>query len=1023
MRVIEQARLTFREGTSDKVYEVDLVEVATGQYVVNFRFGRRGSALRDGTKTPSPVSLAKARSIYEKLVAEKTAGGYRPASAGGGGAGAGHGGGGGSGSGGGGSGGGGDDDDDDDDGDGDGDVARALVERLRRGHRGEDPIGPVVWKVGDRDLRDAEPVLLELIDARPPNGVTAEAWQHTVVSALVRCGTTASLARLEEVARGPRRANHVRDVARLAIARIEPGRAESLARPLLPPALVAALDRRDPAGLARAAEELLATDPVKARLAAAALYLLDRTGERGPAQPASAVVRPAVLAFARVARLSNSEAAVVRTLYRLAELRRDGELFALCARRIDAHTGVRPFGPRTRGYFRRRTARVLRRLARAGSPDYVALASGVLLSYTDDDAEPPRHGEQGGHYDRFARYHALNDTIYGKSPRYRRGHHLRSAWHCTGSYRPGQAAPTAREERYPALWDRAPEALWRVVGGGRATPVLEFATKALRANRAYVDALPDEAVAAVLGGGHPIAQRFVYNLVKDRPLSTALVRGALASQIDEAHVWVLLWIASHPDQVARDPELLAMLVTGRTSAVRDAGTALLRGRALPADVARSTAARAIAILLGLDGTDASAERATGAVAVLLAVLEAPLRELSADVLRDLLRHPLAALGVLAGEAMLRHAHRDELPHDLLEALLASPHPSVRVLGGRLLATTPAEIAKDDLEALELFATSANRELREGTRTLFGEIARRFPDVARVLADRLVDGLLRPQPEGVPAHIVSLLRAEFAQTLPRMPAPTILRLIGALSPHAREAGGLLLSQLGPDDLGLDDIARLASHEILSIREGARNLARAAAGRYRLAPVAVSRLVDSPWEDTREFAIAFIRDELAGALTADAIIAICDSIRPEVQALGKALLHERWQTADAGRYLVRLAEHPQVNLQLLVSGLLEHVGADLERLRAIAPYLVTVLSQVNRGRVAKQRVMNLLRREAARSPEAAALLVPILDRQSATIAITQKHPLIAALVDVHLAYPDVAVPITITPPAPHRAAGGH
>jgi len=46
--VIDQARLWFREGTSDKVYEVDLVEVAPNQHVINFRFGRRGSALRDG---------------------------------------------------------------------------------------------------------------------------------------------------------------------------------------------------------------------------------------------------------------------------------------------------------------------------------------------------------------------------------------------------------------------------------------------------------------------------------------------------------------------------------------------------------------------------------------------------------------------------------------------------------------------------------------------------------------------------------------------------------------------------------------------------------------------------------------------------------------------------------------------------------------------------------------------------------------------------------------------------------------
>src|SRR5690349_825231 len=78
MRILDRARLGFREGKSDKVYEVDLVEVATDQYVVNFRYGRRGSALRDGTKTPLPISLDKARALFTALVDEKTKGGYQP---------------------------------------------------------------------------------------------------------------------------------------------------------------------------------------------------------------------------------------------------------------------------------------------------------------------------------------------------------------------------------------------------------------------------------------------------------------------------------------------------------------------------------------------------------------------------------------------------------------------------------------------------------------------------------------------------------------------------------------------------------------------------------------------------------------------------------------------------------------------------------------------------------------------------------------------------------------------------------
>lgn len=73
--------LYFREGTSDKVYEVDLISQGGG-YVVNFRNGRRGGPLKSGTKTDSPVPLEEARDIYDKLVKAKTAKGYSPGAAG-----------------------------------------------------------------------------------------------------------------------------------------------------------------------------------------------------------------------------------------------------------------------------------------------------------------------------------------------------------------------------------------------------------------------------------------------------------------------------------------------------------------------------------------------------------------------------------------------------------------------------------------------------------------------------------------------------------------------------------------------------------------------------------------------------------------------------------------------------------------------------------------------------------------------------------------------------------------------------
>lgn len=75
--LVESVDLHFEDGRSDKVYNVQLEEVTPGRFVVNFQYGRRGSTLKSGTKTASPVGELAAREEYEKVVGEKTRKGYR----------------------------------------------------------------------------------------------------------------------------------------------------------------------------------------------------------------------------------------------------------------------------------------------------------------------------------------------------------------------------------------------------------------------------------------------------------------------------------------------------------------------------------------------------------------------------------------------------------------------------------------------------------------------------------------------------------------------------------------------------------------------------------------------------------------------------------------------------------------------------------------------------------------------------------------------------------------------------------
>ena len=74
---MEEITLYYREGSSDKIYQASITP-RDGGYVVHFAYGRRGATLQTGTKTQSPVTLEKARAIYDRLLSEKLAKGYTP---------------------------------------------------------------------------------------------------------------------------------------------------------------------------------------------------------------------------------------------------------------------------------------------------------------------------------------------------------------------------------------------------------------------------------------------------------------------------------------------------------------------------------------------------------------------------------------------------------------------------------------------------------------------------------------------------------------------------------------------------------------------------------------------------------------------------------------------------------------------------------------------------------------------------------------------------------------------------------
>ncbi|HNN97465.1 MAG TPA: hypothetical protein PKI03_34590, partial [Pseudomonadota bacterium] len=158
----------------------------------------------------------------------------------------------------------------------------------------------------------------------------------------------------------------------------------------------------------------------------------------------------------------------------------------------------------------------------------------------------------------------------------------------------------------------------------------------------------------------------------------------------------------------------------------------------------------------------------------------------------------------------------------------------------------------------------------------------------------------------------------------------------------------------------------------------------------------------------------------------LVGICDSIKPDVQALGRELISRYFQSENGPEYLLKLSEHPSTDLQLFATNYLEtYAGSQIDRLRALRHYFVSVLSRVNQARLAKARVHAFLRAEALKSAEAAAVVVEILTRVSATAAIGERARAIESLLAIAVVHPTIPLPISVRPP-PRRdktaASGG-
>lgn len=1031
MKIVRSAKLWFKEGKSDKVYEVDLVENdalrVDKRFLVNFRYGRRGSTLREGSKTLEPLSEDAATRSFESVVVSKVNEGYRRLDA-----------------------------------SASGSEAtaepegrdRKLIARLEACLRSPWPMKDrdrLLWRIGEIRLAAAAPSLVAL--ARKIGAAQASS---SVVYALARAAGAEAESFLRQVA-AEGTGSVERDLARFALCSPLMGSARRPSEDAqdLSEALARVLANPDAGDLAGALEGLAGRDPARVGPMLVALGRLAQADPALHAALAGALVwlpmRPPYLIG-------------LRRLYKHAEMADDARLFGALAQRFEtarpmyrgkgdwsgrirvAELGVTlklgeiraqgeriGFSEATQNYFRRRVWRALRKRAELKQPAFAEMAAAYLLSLRPEDMAKRmawttlvRQGEiwtrEQRAYGPFARNWSASQLLFRNAPeaKPKPGSHV--------FLEHGEPDPNRRDEAFPELWSARPDLALRLAAESPCEPVAMLGLRILREDRAFLAGVPSRALGQLLASAHVAVQRLAFEEARDRLAKGSgdeeLLAELAGADFIEARRLALQRIETDPALPWSSVPLAFAMLTGipddiGEAALRWAHERRIEPRSATALVARLTdwlKARPAA----LEETDALAIRAfRRRMAVLWSARDLPL---SGETVTALVAHPAPDV-VAAGIDMLSLSRVDAglVPDESWRLLLGSDSVEVQIAALGLFGRLGDEQLTAHAPLVLAFATAPSSPLRRAARPLVARLAARDPALADTLSRQLIDSLFHTAPdEAYPGDVTALLVEAFPEQVAALDEGMVWRLLSARAKGAQRLGSAVLADRPPAGFSVRQIARLGNHAHLSVRQWASAAYEADPARFQAEAAEAVLLVESGWPETQDFARRHFESWPAQAWTPEALAVVTDSVKPEVLAFARTLLRSRLAPGDAAAQLTRLLEHPSPSMHLVVTEMLTEEAASSEpAFAALLPLARIVMLQIGKGRIAKDRMAVFLRGEALRSRERAERILPLLSDLSLSGTERDRAAAILTLRDIGGAHPGLTGPLLRRTP-PSRAA---
>lgn len=369
---------------------------------------------------------------------------------------------------------------------------------------------------------------------------------------------------------------------------------------------------------------------------------------------------------------------------------------------------------------------------------------------------------------------------------------------------------------------------------------------------------------------------------------------------------------------------------------------------------------------------------------------------------------------------LRRRFDPEKPDwDLLLTLLGDARSFVRALGVEWLERTTRAWASDPARVVALLAIDDATTRAAVARHVLAALSGAATDTRLAFAQALLAVLRGPEPtEGAHdghAQIAQALAAEIASLASTADLLSLLAA-GSLSAKSVAAHALAEKAGAAEALGVTQLEAMAAHELVALRAASHRLFRQILDSLRRDPSPLYALLESPWDDTRRFAIDLFRTSIeTSALTPEALIGFCDSNRVDVQDLGRDLVTRHFAELDPQDLIKRLSQHPHRNVRRWAVELtVKHLKDGYVPLAGLEELFRTVLLDVSPDRDAKRAVLAFLAARGLCDERQAEVACRLLGELVRSKTKDDFERALAALAKIKVAFPSVDAAVVLGSP---------